>query len=530
MSIRYLEYKELAQISEMDRRYACDRQDLEEFYQYEPTLASFEDIIRAKAKENTDRELLVSVLQSQYEQMGLLDEDSRKRIDQLREPNCFTVTTAHQPSLLTGPLYYVYKAFSAISLADKVSNHLPEYQVQAIFVLGGEDHDFDEINHFHYRGRIEWNRAATGAVGRLDLQGFEAVLEQVADRDVKHSNARDFVDKLTQFYRASSSYGDFSQRMTIELLGRYGILVLNMDDARFKRAMIEPFKEEIFQQPSLPLVQETQRQLREKGLSNQAFPRAINLFYLTENVRERIEQEGDSFEVLNTDLSFSAAALERELEDHPDRFSPNVVFRPIFQETILPNLAYVGGGGELAYWLERKSQFVHFGLNFPMLVRRDSAIWLSTRDQRKIQKLQVSIPELGQREETLINTFVQKWATADFSITEESEAIGKLFDQLAEKGTAIEAGLGPMVLAQKAYHLKRLAHLGGKLRKAEKAKHHVRLESLIALRSSVFPGGNLQERYLNFLNIYEEEGDAFFEDLLKHFDPLDTRVKVLYQK
>ena len=107
--------------------------------------------------------------------------------------------------------------------------------------------------------------------------------------------------------------------------------------------------------------------------------------YLTDSIRERIVRDGDLFKVNNTDIAWSKDGIIQHVDDVPERFSPNVIMRPLYQEVVLPNLAYIGGGGELAYWMERQSQFAHFGLNFPILMRRNSALWLDRGMAKKRQ-------------------------------------------------------------------------------------------------------------------------------------------------
>ena len=124
-------------------------------------------------------------------------------------------------------------------------------------------------------------------------------------------------------------------------------------------------------------------------------------------MRERIEWQEDSFRVVNTELIFTREEMRRELHTHPDRFSPNVVLRPLYQELILPNLAYVGGGGEIAYWLERKTQFEHFRINFPMLVRRHSVLWVDKSSARKLEKLKLDIRDFLHKDlETIIKDYL----------------------------------------------------------------------------------------------------------------------------
>lgn len=529
MPIRYLDFKELPQISPMDLAYATEREGLSAFYKYEPNLDSFKDVIKDKSKNEVDRQLLVSRLKAQYEALENSDQIQGDLIDSLLDDQTFTITTAHQPSLFTGPLYFIYKAFSAIKLAQMLKMKYEDFQFVPIFILGGEDHDFEEINHLHVQGqKIEWKNQESGSVSRMKTDSLGEVLTEMDRLRVHNGAAQPVMDQMKKAFTEQDTYGLAMAKWVQQLLGSYGILVLNMDDVELKRAMIPVFLDELVNSPSEPLVLETQQRLKDAGYGNQAFPRKINLFYMKEGLRERIEKQDGVYHVLNTSLEFSEAEILKELETHPERFSPNVVLRPIYQESILPNLAYVGGGGELAYWLERSSQFKHFGINFPMLVRRDSVIWKDRSTGRKMDKMKMTIQDLALRPEDVIKKYLNAHSKSDFSIENERSALQSTFDQLANKAKAIDPTLGPMVESQREFHLKRLDHLGGKLRKAEQRKHQSSLDSLQQLSARIFPSGSLQERYDNFLTIYLEEGPWFFDQLLEHLDPLDTRVKVLF--
>lgn len=531
MPVTHLEFNTFPQFSAMDLAYATERAGLKNFYKYEPELASFAQAITDKQKDNTDRTLLVERLMDQYEAIGVTDKRSITLVKSLANSETFTITTAHQPSLFTGPLYFIYKAFSAIKLAQMLAEEYPQNTFVPLFILGGEDHDFEEVNHLFLKGkRITWSNDETGSVSRMRSKSVEAALQEVLAVEVTNSHAQESLEYLAQAFSKFETYGQAMASWVQHLLGEYGILIFNMDDPHLKRAMIPIFKKEILDQPSLPLVQESQQKLTDAGYGNQAYSRPINLFYMTDGIRERIEKVEDQYTVLNTDLSFSEQELLSQLETYPERFSPNVILRPIYQESILPNLAYVGGGGELAYWLERQTQFDHYGLNFPMLVRRDSAIWLSHRSQRKLKKLGLRLDDLAQRPEQAEKRYIAEHAITDFDIAKERAKFESGFSDLEAKANAVDPTLGPMVGAQATKMLKQIDHIGGKLRKAEKEKHRHALDELHEIRNELFPKNGLQERRDNFLNVYLSEGRAFFDLLLESFDPLDTRMKILLPK
>ena len=255
-----------------------------------------------------------------------------------------------------------------------------------------------------------------------------------------------------------------------------------------------------------------------------------NLFYLRPQVRERIVRDGDKFRVLNTDYVFSREEIIREMQEHPEHFSPNVVLRPLYQELVLPNLAYIGGGGEIAYWLERKRQFEHFGINFPMLVRRNSVLWIDGNSANRMQKLGLSVPDLFQDTEALIRQYIARHAEGELSLAEEKAALEALFERVAAKAKEVDATLEKAVLAEGAKQTKSLEQLESRIVRAEKQRHETALNQIRSLREKLFPGNGLQERTDNFTTFYTKYGDAFLKVLKSNLDPLDNRFVVIVDK
>ncbi|NUO02210.1 MAG: bacillithiol biosynthesis BshC, partial [Saprospiraceae bacterium] len=290
----------------------------------------------------------------------------------------------------------------------------------------------------------------------------------------------------------------------------------------------EPYmRRELLEQASRQLVETTATALEAAGFSGQAHARNINLFYMRENLRERIVEEGGRYTVLHTDFSFTKDELLEELAQHPDRFSPNVILRPLYQECILPNLAYVGGGGEIAYWLERKSQFAYFGLNFPMLVRRNSALWIDKNTGKRIDKLGLRAEDLLEDTEGLIRRYVQAHAGAELSLAEEKKTLEETFRSIGLKATNIDPTLEKTVLAETAKQLKSLEQLEERLLRAEKQRHEVAVNQLRALRDKLFPGNGLQERHDNLLPYFLTYGWDFFHVLKEHLHPLEPGLVVI---
>lgn len=233
------------------------------------------------------------------------------------------------------------------------------------------------------------------------------------------------------------------------------------------------------------------------------------------------------FKVLNTNITFTAQAIEREIETHPERFSPNVVMRPIYQEVILPNLAYIGGGGELAYWQERLAQFEHFKVNYPMLVRRNSVLWVDKSTQNRLEKLNLNIEQLLGDVELLIKQYVQENSERELNLTTEKTQVEKFLKASFKKAIEVDPTLEKATSAELTKVLNALNGLEAKLMRAEKNRYDVTINQIRNVREKLFPGNGLQERYDNFLGIYLKHGTEFFDTLKAHLHPLEKMFTVI---
>jgi bacillithiol biosynthesis cysteine-adding enzyme BshC len=520
MEITSIPFEKIPQLSFSDIAYANGDPKLREFYAYEVGLNNFEAVIADKQKEATNRAVLAEVLREQYARRSpsapVFD-----NIESLTQPGVFTITTAHQPCLLTGPLFYHYKIASTIHLSRQLTRRFPQYRFVPIFINGAEDHDFEEINHFHLFNRtLRWDEKAGGPVGELPTHSLRAVLEELRDMLGDSENAQRIWSIIEAAYANHTRYGDAAAYLSHELYKDYGLVVLDMGHRELKRLFAPLMKQELIEQPSKVLVENATLALEAAGFSGQAHAREINLFYLTERQRARIVEEAGRFHIIDTPLSFSRAEIIRELEAHPECFSPNVILRPLYQEFILPNLAYIGGGGELAYWLERKRQFAHFGVNFPMLIRRTSLLWIDGGSAKRLEKLGLRDEDIFQDTDWLIRRYVEANTSMELSLEAEKTQLSTLFDAIVEKAERIDKTLVKTARAEEAKALSSLDNLESKLLRAEKQRHDIAINQIKSLKDKLFPGGALQERHDNFLSIYLKHGEDFFRILTENLDPL----------
>ena len=520
MKIHRIPFTQIEQLSARDVAYATQDERLRPFYKYPTTLEAFAQVIADKQEEEIDRQQLVDSLEKQYSQLApsLLSE---QQIQRLGQSNTFTIVTAHQPSLFTGPLYFIIKICSTINLARLLNETYPDFHFVPLFITGGEDHDFEEINHLHLFGNtISWQSGQEGAVGAMSTESLNAPLAELKDILGDSDRAQEIYKKIEHSYTSHDRYGMATIDYVHTLFAEEGLIAMDMNRPELKRLFIPIMEEELFQQPSQAFVEKAQQELEAAGFSGQAYARDINLFYLRDGLRERIELNDGKYQVLNTDYAFTREEIKQELHSHPERFSPNVIMRPLYQEKVLPNLAYIGGGGELAYWLERKEQFAHFGLNFPMLIRRNSLLWLDKGTVKKMSKLELEVEDLFVETEALLKQFVQSQTDNELTIAEEKAQLEALFTSIADKARDIDPTLAKAIEAEYTRQAKSVDNLEGRLMRAEKQKHEIALNQIRKLKEKLFPNNGLQERYDNFLNFYTRYGHDFISTLIEVLNPL----------
>lgn len=516
-----LPFSQVPQLSKSDTAYATGDPRLTPFWEAFPSAEAFTRSLEIKKQSHFPRKDLVETLRRQYRPLTV-KERTEANIEALSEENTFTIVTAHQPSLLLGPMYFVYKALTTIQLAQTVQAENPGCKIVPVFVLGSEDHDLDELNKINLYGKqLVWEPGETGAVGSMSAASLAPVLGELKGVLGENEAATALFDRVNACCSSAETQAAATQALLHEFFGDQGLVVIDMNDAVLKRHFLPVIKAELTEQPAFRLVNETITALQELGFKAQAAPREINLFYLRPGMRERIVREAGIYKVLNTDISFTEEAMLAEAEAHPEHFSPNVILRPLYQEMILPNLAYVGGGGELAYWLERKSLFAHYGMRLPILVRRHSILWLDKDAVKKLGKLGFDASRLFEDTDSLVREFVARNAEVEVNLEPEIEALKQIFQQIAQKAAAVDPTLEKAVLADSVKAAGNLEQWQSRLLRTEKQKHDTLIQQLRQLKEKLFPGGSLQERHDNFLAYVLKYGDAFFERLLENMAPYE---------
>jgi bacillithiol biosynthesis cysteine-adding enzyme BshC len=527
MQAKYISYHQTNAFSSVVLDYIDGKDNLESFYKYSPTLQGFEKAVQER-KFSGDRNLLVSTLQRQY---GQLDPSALvlKNINLLADDHTFTITTGHQLNIFTGPLYFIYKIVTAIKLAGDLKKQFPQYNFVPVYWMATEDHDFEEINHVKVEDRmLTWNAAAAGATGRLNTSDITEALVAYKGYLGISDNGKELSAIVDHAYTSNKSLSNATRELVNALFGKKGLICVDADDAALKAQFSPIVYRDLVEQNSFEQITNSNTALEEKGYKPQVNPREINFFYMTDKLRERIVEEDNLYKVLNTEISFTKESLQEELNNHPERFSPNVVMRPVYQEVILPNLAYIGGGAEVTYWLQLKANFDFYNVPYPVLILRNSALVIDDRSARKMQILDITPISLFNTDEQLKNQWIRSHVGDSLCLDDEERAIRAVFDQIKLNSYKIDKTLALSAEAAKTKALKLVTNLEKKLLRAEKRKHTTSLQQIDNLKNKLFPSGVLQERVLNIAPMYVLYGEDFIEGLFKAFKPLDHKFTVIY--
>jgi len=503
------------QFSKLFIDYLAQQEQVQSLYAFYPDMEGLEAAVEKRSAHPINRKVLVERLHAQYMDLPL-SEKVQKNIDLLANDNAFTITTGHQLCLGTGPLYLILKTLSCVKLCEALKAKHADKEFVPVFWMASEDHDAEEINHFYVFGKkYTWETTQTGAVGRFTTSGIVEVLDTI----------KDIPDWLKEAYQSSSTLAEATRKIMHHLFADYGVVVIDGDDGDLKKEFSGIIEKELFGQSAVGVMNQTNTFIEGKGYSIQVNPRDINLFYVKDSIRERIEKQGERFVVLHTAFSFSSEEIKKELAEHPDRFSPNVVLRPVYESTILPDIAYVGGPGEIAYWLQLKEVFNVYNTFLPVIFPRMFSGIVTKQQYSKLEKGNVKLAELFLGEFDLKQVIVSRSTQKEISIETQANEIEKSFDAIAFIATAVDGSLQTWAQAEKAKALKQIEDIEKKLRKAEERKHEDAIKSVLGIRDKILPNGKLQERQESVFTFLVND-EHLIQKLYHSLDPCTFHIQM----
>ena len=516
MTVELIELAKTGRFSSFFLDYISGEKQLHKFYKNKPSVSGFAQGLKDRQFSSEKRIILSNVIKEQYNRLDKSDQ-VLSNIELLKQPNTYTVTTGHQLNIFTGPLYFIYKIVTTINLAKQLTKEFPEQNFVPVYWMATEDHDFEEINYVNIGGnKVVWNTHQTGAVGRFATDSIKPLLDTISGPS----------DVFKKAYTKHKTLADACRCYVNDMFGSDGLLVIDGDNANLKELLKEVIYDDLIKNNPAKAVRSTDLAIEKEGYKTQVHARDINFFYLKDNLRERIEKNNDKYVVLNTNIEFNQNELEKEIEEHPERFSPNVIVRPLYQELILPNLGYIGGPAEVIYWLQLKGVFDHFKADFPVLMPRNFGMVLPPAAFRKAEQLGVSTHSLFAEVDAQKANFVKTNSHSETDLASEKESLQSTYTLLAKKSVAVDKSLEKMVKAEAKKLNNAIEKIEKKILRAEKKKFSVEMDKLEYIHKALFPSNTMQERSANILD-FEDASGSFLEMIKKSFDPFDIKFHVL---
>jgi len=475
------------------------------------------------------RKELVELLIRQNKQFGTAGKHLAS-IEKAVSPRCMFVITGQQPGLFTGPLYSIYKALTAVIFAERQKAMFPEYDFIPLFWIEGEDHDFEEsaTTSLFDAGQIKqvsldpWKRlpgqmvsSSTMGPGITDtLSDFTSMLQE---SDYK----KQIVSLLQEIYTPDSSLERAFGKTMAYLFRDYPLVFLSASDPGFKHLAKEIYYRELATCPQTShTIIEQSSLLENMGYQTQVKPRAVNLFYVNHHdQRMKIEQSSaESFSIVPDKHRYSRHQILEMCDDHPERFSPNVILRPVVQDYVLPTFAYIAGPGEISYMAQYRKTYEHFGLKMPFIIPRGSFTLIEPAVRRTMDKVLQKTGRLTQSRKQLYHTafhdlrILQKKAISGAENHDFDTLLDKTEKNILAEIEALSPTLGKLdpnleqVLAGSLVQIEKvLTGIRQKTHRAGRRKHDELVAQLDKAAAGIFPEDLPQERVINvfyYLNKY----------------------------
>ncbi|WP_084244977.1 bacillithiol biosynthesis cysteine-adding enzyme BshC [Planomicrobium okeanokoites] len=516
-------------------------ENLRRYFSYNPDMSSFGSRLQKLQKHNVDRQRLSAVIRSYMEPYGI----SGKAEEHLQdfEDGASVVVTGQQAGLLTGPLYTIHKAISAIVLAKQAKEEL-NTKVVPVFWIAGEDHDLAEISHLYreINGRVEKlnfphveygkKTASTAILNKARITDF---LNEYFRSLPETAYSKELQQMIFGFLETTETYTEFFSALLNHFFDEEGLLMIDAAYPEMRKFESEFFKRLIELSPAIAKeVYTAEQELVAQGYNPplSAEEDAAHLFITVKGERILLKREGETFTGNNGKVRFSVDDLLNIAEQSPEMLSNNVVTRPLMQEMVFPVLAFVGGPGEIAYWSLFKKAFEILGMEMPVIMPRLGMTLVNRKVQLLLEKYGLNFEDVAVKQKTkqlkadLLDAVREKEAE---KLIEDLEAKIRMdYDSIQQRMTEVSRGLAPLVEKNLQFHLKQLDFLKHKLEDEVILQNSVQFGHYDFLENELLPNGSLQERIYNPVSYMNEYGMDLVNQLLAIDLKYDKNHKIIY--
>ncbi len=509
-----------------------DLEQLHPFRAFPQGSEGYEQAIEAREMSKAARKKLAENLLAQYANDDATPKaKAKENIEALEGTTTYTVTTGHQLCLFTGPLLFIHKTLHTISIAKALEEQHPDKRFVPVHWMASEDHDRNEIDHIVIDGEtLRWRTDQEGAVGRMKPEGLEKLIPELQRYTDGLPHGAEWISLLETSYKGSESWAQATRKLLNALFGEKGLVVIDGDDAELKKGFKADLKKEFTEKRSARCIERTDAALEKAGYSLQVHPREMNLFYLLDDYRERIEAMNDGYRTADGKYAWGSQEALEEVEAHPERFSPNVVLRPLYQERLLPNVAYVGGPAEVAYWHQLKGLFDEAGAFFPLIQLRSQVFHIDRKSVELMERSGMGTKELFRPRNEVIRERVKANSRSDLDLESEEAELERFYKALADKAASIDPNLWDSTMAEHRKAQKGLDRLRKKMLRDTKKHERTLVERIERSYERLFPEGTAQERVENITPFYAREGDRFLHRIEECMNPLHAEALMIVEK
>ena len=481
--------------------------------------------LRLASYPSAQRRVLVQALENQYRASGL--DATQSGLETLAMDQAVVISTAHQPNWLGGPAYWLHKMLSTMALARSMQKACPSYRWVPVYWMGSEDHDLDELGFCEVgQQRLEWpGQRGPFAFGRLEVPEIHTLVNTLGEilGHAPHTNR--VVDLIKRSYLPGISVAQATRRLAHFLLGPGGwldevrpgeptLLIVDGDDASLKALMGSVWEDQL-NNPGLTasLVEQAQREWTQRSGSPVDFQvREFPFFALEGNQRKRVENRGEG---------------EKLQQEGWANFSPGAALRPLYQEIVLPGVAWLGGGAEQGYWSLLRPVFDRYNVMMPLCFLRPSLTVLTAEDWDHWQSMGWTSDDLGTPSRNLLDSWLNQrmlersnplpsWLwTEELRQAHVEELLGPIRMALVDH----DASMGPAVGAASHRIQQELERLFQMDRKSFRKKYRNRLEEAERVIERISPGGQPMERREGMWKMLSQGGPQALAEAMDWLNP-----------
>jgi len=476
------------------------------------------------------RKRLVNEIKEQYKGVKI-SKKLNDNINLLLDEKTFSVTSGHQLSLFTGPIYFIYKIISTIKIVSELNKRSKKQKFVPVFWLASEDHDFDEIAQVNISGKsLKWqNETLNQPLGKISSNNIEEVIKEYKDEIIESKYSSKLIKLIDDNYTSFTSLSKATRSFINQLFSEYGIIVIDADSKNFKENFVENMKNEVLNGLCNKTVSKQIQDIKKsfKNYKPQVNPSDINFFKIGDAGRVRIRKQGKGFKIDKNINNISKEHLISEINENPEKFSPNVIMRPLYQETILPNVCFIGGSSEIRYWIQLKSYFEKSKVVFPILTIRNSAFIVNARISKNIEKSGLKMQNFFVSKEKLLKDKISQLSETNLNFDDLRKTLLDQFEYFKKISRETDKSFIGAISAQEKKQLNGIDNLEKKFYKSQKIKHQQELKKVEKIYNYLYPDNIPHERVINFGNLYSELGDNLFKILINNFKPFENKILVL---